>query len=84
MQTSRELRIRVATTLGAICAILAALTLVWRDWIEALTGLDPDKHSGALEWAIVAGLALIAALSALFARRERRLLHAAAPRAMSS
>jgi len=28
---------------------LAVLTVVWPDWIEVTTGLDPDQHSGAIE-----------------------------------
>ena len=26
-----------------------ALTLVWRDWIEAVLHVDPDRHNGSLE-----------------------------------
>jgi hypothetical protein len=27
----------------------ALLTVVWRDWIEGIFGVDPDQHSGSLE-----------------------------------
>jgi hypothetical protein len=45
------------SALALACGALAALTLAWRAWIEALTGLDPDRHGGSLEWFVVAGLA---------------------------
>jgi hypothetical protein len=32
------------------------LTIVWPDWIEALTGYDPDQHNGTVEWLIVIAL----------------------------
>jgi hypothetical protein len=44
--------------LAAFCGVLAALTNFWADWIEALTGFDPDQHDGTVE-----GLILIAVLS---------------------
>jgi len=58
--------------LATLAASLGVLTIWWRDWIEALTGLDPDAHSGSAEWLIVAGLSLVAAACALLARREYR------------
>ena len=60
------------TGIACLAAGLGALTIWWRDWIEALTGLDPDAHNGSAEWLIVAGLAAVAAASALLARREYR------------
>lgn len=64
-----QLRIRfwLETGFGSACGALAVLTLFWRDWIEALTGFDPDRGSGAVEVTVVlvlAGLALLAARSA--------------------
>jgi undecaprenyl pyrophosphate phosphatase UppP len=57
-------------------ALLAVVTLFWKDWIE-VTGWDPDNHSGAAEWWIVVVLAAVSTTSAIAARIEWR-LHAAA------
>jgi hypothetical protein len=62
----------------ALCAgILGILTIFWHDWIEALTGWDPDHHNGGLEWIVVAGLLVIAVALGLAARHHWRLLAAA-------
>lgn len=50
---------------------LAVLTVFWHDWIE-VTGWDPDRHSGAVEWFIVAVLAAVAVIAAVLARVEWR------------
>ena len=69
-------RLRMEVLLAVISAILCALTLVFPEWIEELTGLEPDAGSGALEW-ITAGLFLAAAVvSAVAARRDHRRLAA--------
>jgi hypothetical protein len=39
--------------LAGFCCGLAVLTIFWLDWIEALTGYDPDQHDGTVEWLIV-------------------------------
>ncbi|MEO6652554.1 MAG: hypothetical protein ABIP17_07850 [Ilumatobacteraceae bacterium] len=57
-----------ATTAGVGFALFL-LTLVTREWIEILTGLDPDGGSGALEFGLAFALLAIAAVSAVFARR---------------
>jgi hypothetical protein len=49
-------RIRLESALAIASGTLCVLTFVWRDWIEAVFRVDPDRHSGALEWAIVAVL----------------------------
>lgn len=70
MRTVR-LRFWFEAIVAAVAATLAVVTIFWRDWIE-VTGWDPDRHSGALEWAVVGILAGVAILSALRARVEWR------------
>ena len=60
------------STLTLITASLAVLTLVWRAWIEGVFGFDPDRHTGSLEWALVAACCLAAVTLATLARREWR------------
>jgi ABC-type thiamin/hydroxymethylpyrimidine transport system permease subunit len=69
-------RLRIEVVLAVISAALCVLTLVFPEWIEELTGLEPDAGSGALEW-IIAGVFLVAAVvSAVLARRDYRRLAA--------
>ncbi len=65
-------RFWVETSLSAVTCFLTLLTLVWRDWIEALTGLHPDGGNGSLEWGVVAVFAVPSIFFALLARREFR------------
>jgi hypothetical protein len=53
-------------------AVLASLTLLWPAWIESLTGINPDHGNGSFEWMLVIGLAVVSAVLALLAWRERR------------
>ncbi|MER6784306.1 ABC transporter permease [Streptomyces sp. NPDC000658] len=55
---------------AAISVIVFVLTLLWRDWIERLFGVDPDQGSGALEWIIVALAFCSAIIFGLLARSE--------------
>ena len=71
-----RMRLRIEVVLAVISAALCVLTLVFPEWIEELTGLEPDAGSGALEW-IIAGVFLVAAVvSAGLARRDYRRLAA--------
>jgi len=71
-------RLRMRIWVEAICAVLAgalgALTIFWHDWIEGLTGWDPDHHNGSFEWLIVLSLFALSALAGLLARHDWRRL----------
>jgi hypothetical protein len=66
------LRFWAALVLGCISAGLFVLTLITREWIEVVFGVDPDRGSGALEWAIVLVTAVAAIACLGYARFEWR------------
>ena len=65
-------RFWVEVVCGTIGFVLLAVTLLSREWIEFLFGVDPDGGSGALEFTIALGLLAGAATAALLALREWR------------
>lgn len=66
--------LEIAVTLCA--AIMGVITIFWHDWIEAITGWDPDQHNGNAEWLIVVGLLVVAGAMGLVARHHWKLLTA--------
>ncbi len=74
-----RMRFWIEAGLAALSGLLGVLTLFTRDWIEALTGFDPDKHNGSFEWAIVAAPLLVCLLLSIAARADWRRLNAFAP-----
>ena len=72
-----KVRIGLETAIALFAGVLGVLTIFWHDWIEALTGWDPDHHNGSFEWLIVAVLLLVAIVMGAVARRDSRLRAAA-------
>ena len=74
MPDKKSARFWVEAIFGSLAGLLGLLTLIWRDWIEAVFDVNPDHHNGSLEWVIVAGLLLVAVVLGLQARAEYRRL----------
>jgi hypothetical protein len=47
-------RLWINSLLAALSGLLCLITPIWPDWIEFISGWDPDQHSGAVEWLIAA------------------------------
>ena len=58
-QQQQRWRPGLRAVLGAVTLVVAAGTLVWPDWIEAIFHVDPDHGNGSLEAAIVVVLGLV-------------------------
>jgi hypothetical protein len=63
---------RAESALAGAAAALGAVTIFWRDWTEWIFGVDPDQHSGSVEWLIAGALLSGALVLAVLARMERR------------
>lgn len=72
-----NVKVRLEIAIAFFAGALGVLTIFWHDWIEALTGWDPDHHNGGFEWLIVAALLAVAAAAGALARRDWKLLVAA-------
>jgi hypothetical protein len=76
MKRNMRIRFWVEAGLATFSAGIFLLTLVWKDWIEIIFRIDPDHHSGSLEWLIVSA-ALVATIAfTLLARFDWRRLKA--------
>jgi hypothetical protein len=73
-------RVRLESAIALCAGVIGVITIFWHDWIEALTGWDPDHHNGAFEWLIVAVLLAVAVIMGFMARRHWRVVAATANR----
>lgn len=65
---------------ASMTAVLTAVTLVTREWIEVLFHVDPDGGSGVVEWGVVlVTLSMTVVLTAMASYEWRRI----APPAMA-
>ena len=61
-------RVHIEIILGILAGALAILTGLWPDWIEGISGVNPDNDNGSFEGLIVAGLSLATVALAIAAR----------------
>jgi hypothetical protein len=72
MKPTIRLRFWFESGLSAISGGLALVTLFSQDWIEAITGFDPDQHDGSVEWILVGLFIVLSIVLAMFGRKEWR------------
>lgn len=58
--------------LAIVTGILFVVTLVQRDWIETIIGVDPDNYNGSLEWFVVGALLVVTIMLFVLAGSEWR------------
>jgi hypothetical protein len=77
MRNALKWRFWLETVMATVTAILFVITLVRRDWIEIVFGIDPDNHNGTLEWLIIGALLVVTITLFTLATREWRRARAA-------
>jgi hypothetical protein len=65
-------RFRIEALAAAATSVLAVVTLFVPDWIEVVTGAEPDHGSGTLEVLIVLALAIASVVLTLVAYADHR------------
>jgi hypothetical protein len=55
-------RFRIEVVLASLTGLLALITPIFPDWIELISGWDPDQHDGSVESFIVIGLFIVTAI----------------------
>jgi len=72
MRNALRWRFWLETGMAIVTSVLCVITLVQRDWIEFVFGVDPDNSSGALEWLIVGAFMVVTIMLFTLARYEWR------------
>jgi len=62
MVTRFSRRFWILATLATLTGVLALITPIFPDWIEFISGWDPDQHDGSVESMIVIGLFVVTAI----------------------
>ena len=72
MHNYRIFLARIETALAILTGALGVITIFWHDWIEILTGWDPDHHNGSVEVVLIVALFAVSVTCAVLARRTYR------------
>jgi O-antigen/teichoic acid export membrane protein len=72
MKRALRRRFWLEMSMAIVTCMLFVITVVQRDWIEVVFGVDPDNRSGALEWLIVGTLFVVTITLFTLARYEWR------------
>ena len=72
MRTAPRRRFWVEAGLAAVAAVTLILTVLRPDWIEAVSGLEPDGGNATVEWLITGALLTVACAAGLLAGHEWR------------
>jgi hypothetical protein len=62
----------IESVLAFVSGLLCLITPFSPDWIELISGWDPDQHNGAVEWFIAAALLVVGIVMSSLARIEWR------------
>jgi hypothetical protein len=55
-------RFWIEMAIASLTGLLALITPISPDWIELMSGWDPDQHDGSIESLIVIGLLIVTAI----------------------
>jgi hypothetical protein len=55
-------RFWIEAAIASLTGLLALITPIFPDWIELISGWDPDQHDGSVESLIVIGLFTVTAI----------------------
>jgi hypothetical protein len=74
VQVKKNLRRRFWVEIGVAAATvsLSLVTSLFPDWIELVSGWDPDQYQGSVEWLIVIGLYHVTVVMLVLAAIEWR------------
>ena len=70
MRKALRHRFWLETGMTILTSILFVITLVQRDWIEIVFGVDPDNRNGAFEWLVIGALLVVTITLFTLARYE--------------
>jgi hypothetical protein len=62
----------VEAGLATVTGLSALMTAIVPDWIEFVSGWDPDQGDGLAEWLIVSGLCFVTIMLIMAAKQEWR------------